>query len=250
MLPSLASPLTQAPDAAPPAVHARGPAPLPASCACCSRAAAARGPPSERLPGGGSSRSSWLRRGGCRSRGRCCRSQRSPWPSRGLAGAPGARGSPAAGIGGCFCPAPHPPPPPRPGAHLPPTPHMHCGGRAAGPLGTGGRRRRRLSGCSAPAQRRGRPGGERQPRLQPAPPRALLRERLRRTRGEGWARESKETTSHSEASRHCQPPSSAACTRQRGTKSVAAGRGDTRGGAEGAEDRPFVTSPGKRRVSL
>lgn len=34
------------------------------------------------------------------------------------------------------------------------------------------------------------------------------------------------------------------------TKSVAAGRGDTRGGAEGAEDRPFVMSPGKRQGSL
>lgn len=124
------------------------------------------------------------------------------------------------------------------------------GSRAAGQPDRGGRRRRRLSGCSAPAQRRGHPGGVRQPRLQPAPPGAFLQQRLRRTREEGWARECKGTTSHSEASSHCQPPSSAAQTRRRGTKSVAAGRGDTRGGAEGAEDRPFVMSPGKRQGSL
>lgn len=61
-------------------------------------------------------------------------------------------------------------------------------------------------GRSAPAQRRGRPGRERQPRLHPTPPGALLQQRLRRTREEGWAREGKGTTSHSEASSHCQPP--------------------------------------------
>lgn len=61
-------------------------------------------------------------------------------------------------------------------------------------------------GCSAPASRRGRSGGERQRRLQPAPPNALLRQGLRSTREEGWERESEGTTSHSEASSHCQPP--------------------------------------------
>lgn len=130
--------------------------------------------------------------------------------------APGVRGPPAAGIGCCFCPAPHPPPPPEPGAHLPPTPHVHCG---SGTAGHRRKRRGRLRGRSAPAQLRGSPGGEKQPRLHPAPPRALLRQRLRRTREESWARESEGTTSHSEASSRCQPPSSAAQTGRRGTES-------------------------------
>lgn len=194
------------PDPTPPAAPARRPAPLLESGASGSRAAAAPGLP-ERSPGEGSRRSSWLRRCGCRRRGRCCYSRRSPWLSPGLAGAPGACGPPAAGIGGCFCPAPHPPPPPRSGAHLPPAPHVHCGSRAAGQRREAARE---APGRSAPAQRRGRPGGERQRRLQPAPPRALLRQRLRRTREAGWARESEGATSHSEASSHCQPPSSAA----------------------------------------
>ena len=54
-----------------------------------------------------------------------------PMAEPGARRAPGARGPPAAGISGCFCPAPHPPPPPEPGAHLPPTPHVHCGSRTA-----------------------------------------------------------------------------------------------------------------------
>ncbi|KAK2083478.1 hypothetical protein P7K49_038714, partial [Saguinus oedipus] len=49
-------------------------------------------------------------------------------------------------------------------------------------------------------------------------------------REEGWARASEGTTSHSEASSRCQPPSSAAQTGLRGTESVATDRGDTRGG--------------------
>ncbi|XP_070312433.1 uncharacterized protein [Odocoileus virginianus] len=93
------------------------------------------------------------------------------------------------------------------------------GTAAAGRPDTGGRRRARLRGRLAPAQLRGCPGGEKQPLLQPAPPRALLRQRLRRTREEGWARENEGTTSHSEASGRCQPPSSAALTGRRGTES-------------------------------
>lgn len=104
-----------------------GTRPAPGNGACSSRAV-----PPEGSPGGGTPRSSWLRHCGRGRLGRCCRSQRSPWSRAGVAGAPGARGSPAAGVGGCFCPAPHPPPPPRLGAHLPPTPHVRCGSRAAG----------------------------------------------------------------------------------------------------------------------
>lgn len=133
MLPSLASPLTRLaqPRASCSLCPGPGPAPLRENGACSSRAAAAGGPP-EGSPGEEKPRSSWLPRCGCRRRGRCCRSQRSPSLSPGIARAPGARGSPAAGISGCFCPAPHPPPPPRPGAHLPPTPHMRGGSRTAG----------------------------------------------------------------------------------------------------------------------
>lgn len=90
---------------------------------------------------------------------------------------------------------------------------------AAGRPDTGGRRRARLRGRLAPAQLRACPDREKQPLLQPAPPRALLRQRLRRTREEGWARENEGTTSHSEASGRCQPPSSAALTGRRGTES-------------------------------
>lgn len=130
-MPSLASPLAQ--PARPRALRNAGPGtrPLPDCRACSSRPAAARGTLGH-SPGKGKPRSSWFWRCSCRRRERCCRSQRSPWLSPGLAGAPGARGSRAAGISGCFCPAPHPPPPPGPGAHLPPTPPMHCGSRAAG----------------------------------------------------------------------------------------------------------------------
>lgn len=54
------------------------------------------------------------------------------------------------------------------------------GGRAEEGGGRGGSGRR-----SAPAQGRGRPGGEKQARLEPVPPGALQRQGLRRTREQG-----------------------------------------------------------------
>lgn len=54
------------------------------------------------------------------------------------------------------------------------------GGQAEKGDSRGGSKRR-----SAPAQGRWRPGGEKQARLQPAPPGALQRQRLRRTREQG-----------------------------------------------------------------
>lgn len=171
---------------------------------------------------------------------------RSPWPSLGLAGAPGARGPTAAGIGGCFCPAPHPPPPPGRGAHLPPAAHVHCSSRAAGrkreaagearegaqhlPRGAGaraGRSRRawnpRLpvlssdSGCGEPGSRAD--GDTRLPIAKPPVTTSYSPPPLPRPAGEGLSR-------------------------------VATQLGDTRGGAEGAENRPFVMSPGRRPGSL
>lgn len=175
---------------------------------------------------------------------------RSPWPRLGLAGAPGARGPTAAGIGGFCCPAPHPPPPPGRGAHLPPAAHVHCSSRAAGrkreaagearegaqhlPRGAGaraGRRSRRAwnprlpvlssdSGCGEAGSRADRDTAKE--RLPIAKPPATTKHSpppLPRLAGEGLTR-------------------------------VATQLGDTRGGAEGAENRPFVMSPGRRPGSL
>lgn len=230
-------------------ISARGTRPVPGEQLLVLCAAATHCTP-ERSPGEGSPRSSWLqfrRRCGCRRRGRCCCSRWSPWLSRGLAGTPGTRGPTAAGIGGCYCPAPHPPPPPGPGAHLPPTPHVHCGSQAAG---HGGRRQGSSGGAqhlpSGAAARAGRNSRGCSPRL-PAlssdsgcgePGRRAGHERAK---GQLPIAKPPATTNH--------PPPLPRPAGE-GLSRVAVEHGDTRGGAEGAGNRPFVMSPGRRSGSL
>lgn len=111
----------------------------------------------------------------------------------------------------------------------------------------------RLRGASAPAQPRGPPKVERQPRRHPEPPDACLRQSLRRSGVQpGSAQGSPRTTAHREAppataSPAGLPSTSAQRGRRRGRdwSRDTPGTGDTRGGAQGAEDRPFVMSPRK-----
>jgi hypothetical protein len=95
--------------------------------------------------------------------------------------------------------------------------------------------------------------------MPPAPRCARLRQRLRRSREQGWRRDSKGTTSHSEAPGTTKPPSSAARTGWRGTESGgrrAPGHTWWRRGGGGAalcdvtrEEAGLFVRPGTRRRS-
>lgn len=174
---------------------------------------------------------------------------RSPWPSPGLAGAPGARGPTAAGIGGCFCPAPHPPPPPRRGAHLPPAAHVHCSSRAAG------RKREAAGEAREGVQHLPRGAGARAERSRRAWNPCLPVLSSDRGCGEPGSRADGDTAKERlpiakppASTNHSPPPLPRPAGE--GLSRVATQPGDTRGGAEGAENRPFVMSPGRRPGSL